>query len=122
LKRSCSFPIAELPVPNFVMMASETATVPAGFFGKGTAGQQTVLLTYSYRGPGAGVVRVYETKSIKGVSAKDFLSKISDARVYRDVPHTNGWTAEPVIVGDVYVIPTSGSSAGVKAAVTSLKR
>jgi hypothetical protein len=118
LRKTCSFPVIEPPSRDFILMASESVTIPKNFGTPGSPPRQAILLTYSY--VKGGVVRVYETKAAGVKNGGDYVMKIRSGRIFNDIPQTPQWTLAKTVKKGVWVVATGLSSAGNNTCVSDI--
>jgi hypothetical protein len=121
LLKTCTFPVVTLHHPHFNPISCWTVTTPAGFWGKGSAPAQVIMLAYSHVGKNGGVLWMYEAAPRKGLSADQLMHKIADAGFFKEHAHAEGWSIRPTVVGGTVVGPSSYVPYAIDDAIAAVK-
>ncbi len=121
LRKECVFPVVTLPRPHFTEIGYWIADLPAGFWGKGSAPCQAIMLASSHTGKNGGPVLMYEVAPRPGMTAEHLINTIANAHIFKEVPHQQGWGVRPMVVGGTVVGPSGYVPAALDDAVIALK-
>jgi hypothetical protein len=118
LDKQIKFPVARLSKEHFIEMGAIKAVLPKGYAGKVKRDQQIILLNYGFKS--GGIVRIFETPEIKGVSPVDFIKQVNEDGFFHNVKRGD-WKLKPVLIKGVFVVSTSQNPAALESAVQDLK-
>lgn len=117
LDKTVKFPVARLSKQHFNEMGAILAVLPKGYLGKVKQDQQVILLNYGYKA--GGIVRVFETLSVPGISPEALVRHINQDGFFHNVKRGD-WQVKAMIVKGVVVGPTSDGKVGFDVAIQDL--
>lgn len=107
MDKTVGFTTKRLMRTNFIEMSSAYATYPKGL-AKAPGPVKVAQLEYGYKKN--GLVILYESPIVKGVSADSFLKAVMDSHAFKDFNGHQGFKTQVIKNSSLFILLTSASS------------